>query len=169
MPDLLNFMEYMAFDAIVKHKLLDGKYIDKLKAEMSIQVMEFFRRPAVKALAASRRFAPAANIKELAELAAQQVSLGNMAGEGWFLTGEMMELIESGVANVICLQPFGCLPNHITGKGVMHALRQRYPDSNIIALDCDAGTSEVNQENRIKLMLSVAKEKDPHKLSKDAV
>lgn len=169
MPDLLNFMEYMAFDAIVKHKLLDGSYWDKLKAEISIQVMEFFRRPAVKALAKSRRFTPPANIKELAKLASQQVSLGNMAGEGWFLTGEMMELAESGIYNVVCLQPFGCLPNHITGKGVMHALRQRYPDSNMIALDCDAGTSEVNQENRIKLMLSVAKEKGPQPISQNAV
>lgn len=169
MPDLLNFMEYMAFDAIVKHKLLDGSYWDKLKAEIAIQVMEFFRRPAVKALAKSRRFTPPANIKELAKLASQQVSLGNMAGEGWFLTGEMMELAESGIYNVVCLQPFGCLPNHITGKGVMHALRQRYPDSNMIALDCDAGTSEVNQENRIKLMLSVAKEKGPQPISQNAV
>ena len=169
MPDLLNFMEYMAFDAIVKHKLLDGSYWDKLKAEISIQVMEFFRRPAVKALAKSRRFTPPANIKELAKLASQQVSLGTMAGEGWFLTGEMMELAERGIYNVVCLQPFGCLPNHITGKGVMHALRQRYPDSNMIALDCDAGTSEVNQENRIKLMLSVAKEKGPQPISQNAV
>lgn len=169
LPDLLNFMEYMAFDAIVKHKLLDGSYWDKLKAEISIQVMEFFRRPAVKALAKSRRFTPPANIKELAKLASQQVSLGNMAGEGWFLTGEMMELAERGIYNVVCLQPFGCLPNHITGKGVMHALRQRYPDSNMIALDCDAGTSEVNQENRIKLMLSVAKEKGPQPISQNAV
>ena len=86
-----------------------------------------------------------------------------MAGEGWFLTGEMMELAERGVPNIVCLQPFGCLPNHITGKGVMHALRERYPDSNIIALDCDAGASEVNQVNRIKLMLSVAREKAPEK------
>lgn len=169
MPDLLNFMEYMAFDAIVKHELLDGSYLDKLKAEIAIKVMEFFRRPARKALANSRRFAPPSHIKDLAKLASQEVSLGNMAGEGWFLTGEMMELAEHGILNVICLQPFGCLPNHITGKGVMHALRQRYPDSNMIALDCDAGTSEVNQENRIKLMLSVAKEKGPQQISKDAV
>lgn len=159
MPDLLNFMEYMAFDSIVKHRLLDGSYWDKLKADISISMMEFFRRPAIKALAKSRRFTPPANISALAKLAAQEVSLGNMAGEGWFLTGEMMELAEIGVSNIVCLQPFGCLPNHITGKGVMHALRQRYPDSNIIALDCDAGTSEVNQANRLKLMLAVAKEK----------
>ena len=169
MPDLLNFMEYMAFDAIVKHALLDGSYLDKLKAEISIQVMEFFRRPAMKALAKSRRFTPPAHIKALAELASQQVSLGNMAGEGWFLTGEMMELAERGVPNVVCLQPFGCLPNHITGKGVMHALRQRYPNSNMIALDCDAGTSEVNQENRIKLMLSVAKDKGSSARAKNVV
>jgi predicted nucleotide-binding protein (sugar kinase/HSP70/actin superfamily) len=80
-----------------------------------------------------------------------------MAGEGWFLTGEMVELIESGVKNIICLQPFACLPNHITGKGVMHALRESYKDVNIAAIDCDAGASEVNQMNRVKLMLSVAR------------
>ena len=81
-----------------------------------------------------------------------------MAGEGWFLTGEMVKLIEEGIYNVICLQPFGCLPNHITGKGVMHELRSSYDGANIVAIDCDAGSSEVNQLNRIKLMLSVAKE-----------
>ena len=161
MPDLLNFMEYMAYDDIVKRKLLAGGRIDQWKAELSIQMLEFFRRPMAEALRESRRFEPPSTIKELADLASQQVSLGNMAGEGWFLTGEMMELAERGVPNIVCLQPFGCLPNHITGKGVMHALRKRYPDSNIIALDCDAGASEVNQVNRIKLMLSVAREKEP--------
>ena len=160
MPDLLNFMEYMAFDNIVKHDILAGKLLDKLKAQMSIKVLEFFRSPATRALKKSKHFKAPANIFELAELAQKLVSLGNMAGEGWFLTGEMMELVNDDVPNVVCLQPFGCLPNHITGKGVMHALRKEYPDSNIIALDCDAGTSEVNQINRIKLMLSVAKEKN---------
>ena len=161
MPDLLNFMEYMAFDDIVKHKILDGKLVAKLKSQMSIKVLEFFRSPATQALKKSRHFKAPANIFELATLAEKLVSLGNMAGEGWFLTGEMLELVDDDVPNVVCLQPFGCLPNHITGKGVMHALRKEYPDSNIIALDCDAGTSEVNQVNRIKLMLSVAKEKNP--------
>ena len=161
MPDLLNFMEYMAYDDIVKRKLLAGGRVERWKAELSIQMLEFFRHPMSDALKKSRRFEPPSTIKELAALASQQVSLGNMAGEGWFLTGEMMELAERGVPNIVCLQPFGCLPNHITGKGVMHALRERYPDSNIIALDCDAGASEVNQVNRIKLMLSVAREKAP--------
>ena len=161
MPDLLNFMEYMAYDDIVKRKLLAGGRMDRWKAELSIQMLELFRHPMADALKKSRRFEPPSTIKDLAALASKQVSLGNMAGEGWFLTGEMMELAERGVPNIVCLQPFGCLPNHITGKGVMHALRERYPDSNIIALDCDAGASEVNQVNRIKLMLSVAREKAP--------
>ncbi len=161
MPDLLNFMEYMAYDDIVKRKLLAGGRVNRWKAEISIQMLEFFRQPMAQALRNSRRFEPPSTIGELAELAGTQVSLGNMAGEGWFLTGEMMELAEHGVPNIVCLQPFGCLPNHITGKGVMHALRERYPESNIIALDCDAGASEVNQINRIKLMLSVAREKAP--------
>ena len=161
MPDLLNFMEYMAYDDIVKRKLLAGGRIERWRAELSILMLEFFRHPMADALKKSHRFEPPSTIKELAALASRQVSLGNMAGEGWFLTGEMMELAERGVPNIVCLQPFGCLPNHITGKGVMHALHERYPDSNIIALDCDAGASEVNQVNRIKLMLSVAREKAP--------
>ena len=84
------------------------------------------------------------------------VSLGNQTGEGWFLTGEMLELIHSGVENIVCTQPFGCLPNHIVGKGVIKELRQQYPGANIIAVDYDPGASEVNQLNRIKLMLATA-------------
>ena len=84
------------------------------------------------------------------------VSCGNQTGEGWFLTGEMIELIKSGVPNIVCTQPFGCLPNHVVGKGVIKELRHQYPDSNIVAVDYDPGASEVNQLNRIKLMLSTA-------------
>ena len=84
------------------------------------------------------------------------VSLGNQTGEGWFLTGEMLELIKSGVNNIVCVQPFGCLPNHIVGKGVIKELRASHPEANIIAVDYDPGASEVNQLNRIKLMLSTA-------------
>ena len=84
------------------------------------------------------------------------VSLGNQTGEGWFLTGEMLELIKSGVNNIVCVQPFGCLPNHIVGKGVIKELRRANPNANIIAVDYDPGASEVNQLNRIKLMLSTA-------------
>ena len=91
-------------------------------------------------------------------MASHYVSLGNQSGEGWFLTGEMLELIHSGVPNIVCVQPFGCLPNHVVGKGVIKTLREHNPDSNIVAIDFDPGASEVNQLNRIKLMLSVAKD-----------
>ena len=85
------------------------------------------------------------------------VSLGNQTGEGWFLTGEMAELLTSGTPNIVCIQPFACLPNHVVGKGVIKALRSAYPQANIVAVDYDPGASEVNQLNRIKLMLSAAK------------
>ncbi|MBP8598491.1 MAG: 2-hydroxyacyl-CoA dehydratase [Selenomonas sp.] len=168
MPDFVDFFLYSAYDAIAKHDLLAGKYKDELFGKMFIKFIEFFRQPMRKALMESRRFLPPHTIYQTAELASRHVSLGNMAGEGWFLTGEMVKLIDEGVPNVVCLQPFGCLPNHITGKGVMHELRDSYKGANITAIDCDAGSSEVNQLNRIKLMLAVAKERGPkHKVTVD--
>ena len=158
-PDLMDFFMYMAYDDIIKYKMLDGKWIDKAKSEIFIKVLEFFRKPMCKALRASKRFTAPYTIKEIAKLTTPHVSLGNMAGEGWFLTGEMAKLIQEGVDNIICLQPFGCLPNHITGKGMIRELMRTHDGVNIVAIDCDAGISEVNQLNRIKLMLSVAKEK----------
>ncbi len=157
MPDFTDFFLYTAYDAIVQNKLLGGEFKNKLFAEMFIQLIEFFRRPMKKALQKSKHFRAPYSIKETARLAGRHVSTGNMAGEGWFLTGEMVKLIEEGIDNIVCLQPFGCLPNHITGKGVMHNLRESYENANIVAIDCDAGASEVNQLNRIKLMLAVAK------------
>ncbi|MBQ1509820.1 MAG: 2-hydroxyacyl-CoA dehydratase, partial [Selenomonadaceae bacterium] len=161
MPDFVDFFLYGAYDAVVSHRLLDGKYKDKFFSRMFIQYIEFFRRPMRKALEASRHFRAPHTIDYTAKLAERHVSLGNMAGEGWFLTGEMVKLIEEDVPNVVCLQPFGCLPNHITGKGVMHQLRESYKGANFVAIDCDAGSSEVNQLNRLKLMLAVAKERRP--------
>ena len=157
MPGLLDFFLYTAYDSVVNRLILSGSFKNKVLAKFFISMIEFFRRPMIKALKKSKRFHPPKSIGEMAKLASRHVSLGNMAGEGWFLTGEMVELIESGVKNIICLQPFACLPNHITGKGVMHALRKTYKDVNIAAIDCDAGASEVNQLNRLKLMLSIAK------------
>lgn len=158
-PDLMDFFMYMAYDDIIKYKMLDGKWIDKAKSEIFIKVLEFFRKPMRKALRTSKRFTAPYTIKEIAKLTTPHVSLGNMAGEGWFLTGEMAKLIQEDVNNIICLQPFGCLPNHITGKGMIRELMRTHDGINIVAIDCDAGISEVNQLNRIKLMLSVAKEK----------
>ena len=93
----------------------------------------------------------------MAELAKPFLSIGNQYGEGWFLAGEMAELINSGTPNIVCIQPFACLPNHVVGKGVIKALRAAYPGANIVAVDYDPGASEVNQLNRIKLMIAVAK------------
>ena len=167
MPDFVDFFMYSAYDAVVKRELLDGKLKSKLIAQMFIQLMEFYRRPVRKAMKHSKRYLPPHTIGEIAALAKEHVSLGNMAGEGWFLTGEMVKLIRHGVPNVVCLQPFGCLPNHITGKGVIHSLRKHYKEANILAIDCDSGASEVNQLNRLKLMLSVAKEKNPNMQNAD--
>ena len=121
-----------------------------------IALLEFFRKNARKELKKSKRFTPPAYIKDLAKYASPIVSIGNQTGEGWFLTGEMLELIHSGVNNIVCTQPFGCLPNHVVGKGVIKELRHQYPLSNIVAVDYDPGASEVNQLNRIKLMLATA-------------
>ena len=95
---------------------------------------------------------------KIAEMTKPFLSLGNQYGEGWFLAGEMVELITHGTPNIVCIQPFACLPNHVVGKGVIKALKKAYPQSNIAAVDYDPGASEVNQLNRIKLMLSSAKE-----------
>ena len=102
------------------------------------------------------KFEPHRDIREMAARSTDISSMGNQAGEGWYLTAEMVDMIEHGCPNIICAQPFACLPNHIVGKGMFRALRNRYPEANIVAVDFDPGASEVNQLNRIKLMLSTA-------------
>ena len=130
----------------------------EIVSDLSIKAIAFVRKPAVEALRKSKRFSPPVPIHEIEEMADPLISIGNLYGEGWFLTGEMVELITHGVPNVVCIQPFACLPNHVVGKGVIKKLREAYPESNVVAVDYDSGASEVNQLNRIKLMLSVAKE-----------
>lgn len=156
LPDLADFLLYSAYDEEFKYHNLTGDLKARLGGLLSIKVIELYRREIRKALNESKRFTPPSTIEEKANLAKTLLSLGNMTGEGWFLTGEMMELIENDVPNIVCLQPFGCLPNHIVGKGMIKELRRRYPQSNIVAIDYDPGASEVNQINRIKLMLSNA-------------
>ena len=156
MPDLMDFLLYSFYNSNFKAEHLGTKKSTARLCNAGIALLEYLRRTARKELSASRHFTPPSSINELAEMAKGFVSLGNQTGEGWFLTGEMLELIHSGVNNIICTQPFGCLPNHIVGKGVIKELRRHYPQSNIIAVDYDPGASEVNQLNRIKLMLSTA-------------
>ena len=159
MPDLLDFMLYCFYNQIYKAEHLGTSKKSARNARLGIKALEFMRSPAAKALKKSKHFDPPCSIYTLAEYASPIVSIGNQTGEGWFLTGEMIELIHSGAPNIVCAQPFGCLPNHVVGKGVIKELRHRYPDSNIVAIDYDPGASEVNQLNRIKLMLSTAKKR----------
>ena len=156
MPDLMDFLLYCFYNSNFKSEHLGTRKSTAYLCNAGIALLEYFRKTAKKELTASVHFTPPSSIDKLADMAKGFVSLGNQTGEGWFLTGEMLELIHSGVNNIICTQPFGCLPNHIVGKGVIKELRKNYPQSNIIAVDYDPGASEVNQLNRIKLMLSTA-------------
>jgi len=155
-PDLLDFFFYSALDADFKSKYLAGSKMTKNICNIAIMYMETYRKTMKKYLEKSNRFYQPKHIRELANMASPILSLGNQCGEGWFLTAEMIELIKSGTSNIACLQPFACLPNHVTGKGMIKTLKERYPSSNIVAIDYDPGASNVNQLNRIKLMLSVA-------------
>lgn len=156
-PDLMDFMNYCVFNAGYKHEFLGGSWSRAKIGSLAVQAIYKIRRPAIEALAASRRFEPPLPIDQVAEYAKPFLSVGNQYGEGWFLTGEMVELIHSGAPNIVCIQPFACLPNHVVGKGVIKLLRKTFPQANIVAVDYDPGASEVNQLNRIKLMLSTAK------------
>ena len=155
-PDLIDFMCYCFYNLGFKSDYLGFKKSLAQKGKLGIAAIEFIRSAANKEFAKSRHFTPSAKIEDLAKMAKPIVSLGNQTGEGWFLTGEMMELIHAGAPNIVCIQPFACLPNHIVGKGVIKAIRKDYPEANIVAVDYDPGASEVNQLNRIKLMLSTA-------------
>ena len=155
-PDLLDFLLYCFYNQNFKVEKLGIEKKKATTANLGIKALEWFRAPATEAFAASKHFTPPAKIQDLGKMASDIVSLGNQTGEGWFLTGEMLELIHSGAPNIVCTQPFACLPNHVVGKGVIKELRRRYPESNIVAIDFDPGASEVNQLNRLKLMLSTA-------------
>ena len=155
-PDLLDFFMYSFYNSNFKYRYLGKSKKSAIVSNSAIWVVERYRQTLRKELAKSNRFEPPAYIKDLAEYAKPFVSIGNQTGEGWFLTGEMVELIHSGAPNIVCTQPFACLPNHVVGKGVIKEIRQAFPDANIVAIDYDPGASEVNQINRIKLMLSAA-------------
>ena len=156
-PDLIDFMLYCFYNQIYKAEHLGTSRKSARLASLGIWAIEHvLRGAAVKEFKKSRHFTPPTPIREIVGFAEPIVSIGNQTGEGWFLTGEMVELIHDDVPNIVCTQPFGCLPNHVVGKGVIKALRKAYPQSNIVAIDYDPGASEVNQLNRIKLMLSTA-------------
>lgn len=170
MPDLLDFLYYCFYNSNFKAEKLGTKKSTARLCNIGMKAMDFVRKPAVDEFKKSRHFDAPGKIEHLAEMATPFVSTGNQTGEGWFLTGEMLELIHTGVPNIVCTQPFACLPNHIVGKGVIKELRAAFPDANIVAVDYDPGASEVNQLNRIKLMLATAQRnlKDKQKQEKMA-
>lgn len=154
--DLVDFFLYGMYSKKFNYETLSGSYKDYKVNQMAIALIEMFRKPLRDALRASKRFEEPSRIEHTAHEASAIASIGNQCGEGWLLTGEMIELIKSGAENIACLQPFACLPNHVTGKGMMKALRETYPNANIVAIDYDPGASDVNQLNRIKLMMATA-------------
>ncbi|SFB67746.1 2-hydroxyacyl-CoA dehydratase [Butyrivibrio sp. YAB3001] len=158
-PDLIDFMLYCFYNQIYKAEELGTSKKTAALMKASIWAIEKLRSGASKAFERSVHFEPPTSIYKLVDYAKPIVSIGNQTGEGWFLTGEMVELIKEGATNIVCTQPFGCLPNHVVGKGVIKQMRHLYPGCNIVAIDYDPGASEVNQLNRIKLMLSTAQRK----------
>ncbi len=155
-PDLIDFLLYCAYNTNFQHKNLGRSKLNAVFGNFAIYIIEKYRATMRRELALSKRFSAPTLIEDKAHAASEFLSIGNQTGEGWFLTGEMAELIKEGADGIVCVQPFACLPNHIVGKGVIQPIRARYPEANIVAIDYDPGASEVNQLNRIKLMLSLA-------------
>ena len=167
-PDLMDFMNYSFYNNDYRHEYLGKSWTYSATAKLGVDMVRAIRKPALDALSRSKRFDVPMPIDQVAELAKPFLSLGNQYGEGWFLTGEMAELLSTGTPNIVCIQPFACLPNHVVGKGVIKALRKAYPQANIAAVDYDPGASEVNQLNRIKLMLSAAKKNLEQETAEDS-
>jgi len=155
-PDMIDFFNYSFYNNQYKHKYLGVSKKADLVSKLAIKAVKWLRKPAVEALKESKRFSAPIDIEKIAEMTKPFLSIGNQYGEGWFLAGEMVELLTHETDNIVCIQPFACLPNHVVGKGVIKALKKVYPNANIAAVDYDPGASEVNQLNRIKLMLSTA-------------
>ena len=160
MPDFMGFVKFIATHKITFNKLLNT---DKTKAKIfkyAIKLIDKIEETARVELSKSKKdYLPTCNIWELEEKVKDILSIGNQTGEGWFLTAEMIEYIEHGISNIVCVQPFACLPNHIVGKGVIKTIRSKFPEANIVPIDYDPGASETNQTNRIKLLMTVAKDK----------
>ena len=157
-PGLLDFFLYAMSNATVQKDELGSSATERAAMDAAIGMVDWMRKPVDELLERSKRFERPEPISVMQQKASQVLSLCNNMGEGWLLTAEMLDLIDHGAPNIICTQPFACLPNHVVGKAVIRELRRQHPESNIVAVDYDPGASEVNQLNRIKLMISVAKE-----------
>ena len=156
-PGLIDFILYCIYSRIVDVDLYGGSRLVKLVAGTLLKYVEGCQKDMIAALERSGRFRAPGTFKQLHDMVGGYLGQGNKMGEGWLLTAEMLELIHSGTPNIVCTQPFGCLPNHIVGKGMIRKLKDEYPHSNIVAIDYDPGATKINQENRIKLMLANAR------------
>ena len=159
LPDFMGFVKFIATHKITFNQLIKT---DKMKAKIfktAIKLIDILEKDERIALANSKKgYLQPCNIWELEDKVKDVLSIGNQTGEGWFLTAEMIEYIEHGIPNIVCVQPFACLPNHVVGKGVIKTIRNKFPDANIAPIDYDPGASEANQTNRIKLLMTVAKD-----------
>ena len=159
MPDLMGFVKYVMMNGIVKEKILGKINFTSKIYRAAIKIVNRIEKDYKKALeGSSKGYLPPCNIEELAEMVEDILSTGNQTGEGWILTAEMLEFMQNGIQNIVCLQPFACLPNHVVGKGVIKTIRNKYPEANIAPIDYDPGASESNQINRIKLLITIAKD-----------
>lgn len=165
LPDFIDFFLYDLYSRKFMVTHLGKSKWQEVIGKIAIQVIEYYRRPVREELLASKRFKAPLEISEIAKKASRFLSIGNQMGEGWLLTGEIAELMESGVKNVVCVQPFGCLPNHIIGRGMFNGIKKEYPTANLISIDYDANISKVNQVNRLKLLINIAKDEIKEKAS----
>jgi len=154
---LMGFVQYCAYNMGETSRLYGGALLERYGSGVVLKIIESVERVMIRTLEANGFHAPLP-FRELVKLADGVISTGDKMGEGWLLTAEMIELIRAGYENIVCAQPFGCLPNHICGKGMINKIRELYPQANITPIDYDPGATRVNQENRIKLMLAVARE-----------
>lgn len=159
LPDFMGFVKFMATHKITFNNLLNTNKTSSKIMKAAIHLIDILEKDLKIALANSKKnYLPPCDIWHLEDKVKDVLSIGNQTGEGWFLTAEMIEYIEHDIPNIICVQPFACLPNHVVGKGVIKTIREKYPDANISPVDYDPGASETNQANRIKLLMTVAKD-----------
>lgn len=159
LPDFMGFIKFMATHKITFNSLLNTSPMVAKIAKGAIKLIEIMEKDEKIALENSKKgYLPLCDIWHLENKVKDVLSIGNQTGEGWFLTAEMIEYIENDIPNIVCVQPFACLPNHVVGKGVIKTIREKFPDANISPVDYDPGASEANQANRIKLLMTVAKD-----------
>ena len=160
LPGLMGFVQYCAYNMAETVRLYGGSLVEKTAAEAALTLIAGMEKVIIKTLKDAGYHAPMP-FSELIKLPEQShtIGMGCKMGEGWLLTAEMLELVRSWYENIVCAQPFGCLPNHICGKGMVNKIRELYPEANITPIDYDPSATRVNQENRIKLMLAVARER----------